>query len=472
VIRRRGAGTVAALLRDLPVPEHADDFFDRLKARLSAESDADVAPPSSAVVDLSVRRAVRQRELSSRQRFLRSATAPAAAVACFVLVVGVAQLARTTHENSARDADAAAPDFTAGKMQRFVLPQTYEPAKTGLRVRFTASRSGAVDVESYDAVMSPTGDYHISRVAPKAEVSFSADSGVRTMYREEIGKPTEGFTEDDLPLGPPEAPEFGNPTGKLFRDLGAAVRAMAAEPGTRVHRTQWNGRPALELTDEGGGGTLFDKQYLLVDEKTAIPVQLMQWKAGKVVYTLAVDEIRDEPLTSAALAPTLPQQATTPIRVSKHFVPTTLADAALKVNYKPLVPLWLPPGYALAKVAAAPTVPSGDVPTMQVYADVVTMVYRRGFDSFTVSTRRAAPGSGSAAWTDPLTRGTPLPDRSESIAIESGALAGDPVHVGIYPVVWPHVWAQHGDLLVTIAGDLNREELLRVARSLQAYVAP
>ncbi|MEP7054797.1 MAG: hypothetical protein ABI912_06075 [Actinomycetota bacterium] len=497
MIRRRGGDTtVAALLRQLPVPEHADDFFDRLRAQLYAESDVSVDTAASTVIDLSVRRGDRRQERSRTQRMLRSATAPAAAVACFVLVVGGGLLARRTAEERQRPSGAApatARDFTAAKNQRFVVPQPYTPAKTGVRVRFGTNMPGhvpnrEVQVQSFEGVISPAGDYHLSRVAPSIEVNFSAQSGSRTMYQVVKGKPSVLY-QSDLPLGPPEPPDQANLPATLSRDLGAAVRAINAERPADVKRTERLGRPALEMTDQGSGGTLFQKQHVIVDVRTGFPLLVEQWKADGTLYrTLDVTEIvDDQPIPASMIAPPLPT-ATTQSTESKHFAASTLADVAKAVGYQPLVPLSMPAGFELARVATAPSLDPVDGQTNPAYADVVALVYRRGLDTVTVTTRRAAPagalGSVSAPGVvpaplattaplqlkDPLVQGTPLPDMSQPTTISTGALAGDVVNVGIYPVVWPHVWAQHGDLIITIAGDLNRRELLQVAGSLQAYV--
>ena len=62
--------------------------------------------------------------------------------------------------------------------------------------------------------------------------------------------------------------------------------------------------------------------------------------------------------------------------------------------------------------------------------------------------------------------------RRRSGQFGSGALSGVPLNVGVYALGWPHVWAQTDDLLVTVAGDLTRTELLDVTRSLERYTAP
>lgn len=470
--RRRGDAGVATALRALPVPAHADDFFDRLRVQLHAEADTLGGIPST-VIDLSVRRAARRPPRRRLQHAMTLATAPAVAAACFVLVIGAGLFARRTVDDRQRPSGAAAAtarDFTAAKVQRLVVPRPYSPAKTVLRVKFHTT---GVDrpYQSYDTVISPTGDYHVSRPEPALELNYSEATGSRTMYQGgDKGTQSQLLTQTDLPLGPPDGPEVSHPMGTLSRDLGAAVRAIAAERPGEVRKTVWNQRPALEHTASIGGGDYFETQDLTVDVETGITLQVKQTKAdGTVVRTLVVDDIKEESADGAQLSPALPDAATAAPE-SKSFKSATLAQVAKAVPYRPLVPLWAPKGYYLAKVAYAPEVATVAYQTNPAYADVVALVYRNGFDSFTVTTRRAAPWSAPTSWTNPFLQGNPLEDLSTVDHVKAGVLAGDDLHVGIYPVVWPHVWAQHGDLVVTIAGDLTREQLLQITESLQAYV--
>jgi hypothetical protein len=52
-------------------------------------------------------------------------------------------------------------------------------------------------------------------------------------------------------------------------------------------------------------------------------------------------------------------------------------------------------------------------------------------------------------------------------AIEQGALAGHEGELVIDANSVPHVWAVAGPLVVTVAGNLDRPELIRVAESLE-----
>ena len=96
--------------------------------------------------------------------------------------------------------------------------------------------------------------------------------------------------------------------------------------------------------------------------------------------------------------------------------------------------------------------------------DVVSMVYRRGFDRIVLTTRAAIEGD----WSDPLATGEGFVDRPERIRLERGALSGVEANLLIVPLALPHIWALSDDLVVAVAGDLNRGQLLHVAESLEA----
>ena len=96
--------------------------------------------------------------------------------------------------------------------------------------------------------------------------------------------------------------------------------------------------------------------------------------------------------------------------------------------------------------------------------DVVSMVYRRGFDRIVLTTRVATDGD----WSDPLATGEGFVDRPERIRLQRGALSGVEANLLIVPLALPHIWALTDDLVVTVAGDLNRAQLLRVSESLEA----
>jgi hypothetical protein len=458
--RNGGAPDVSDALRSLPVPEHGDDFFDRLRATLASDAPA---PPASAVTELS---AVRLAKAAPRRRlhhFLALATAPAAAVACFVLVVGVGLLAR--------ERGSSVSDVTAN---RLTVPVQPAKAARGLRVRFTKTEeSPRHSSQTYDAVISPAGDYRMSRTPAGLDLAYDSASGVRTMSR--FGGSDERYVaQRDLPPGPPDGPELSQPNAGLSRDLGAGVRAIAAESPSRVQEITYNGRAALELLTQTPG-VPFDTQRLVVDTLTGYPLLVLQTKAGKPYREMTVETIAEVPLgehefdvASTPMA-TLQRQ---PDDESLKFETTALRDVAAKAGYTPLVATHAPSGYTLVSVRVAASVERKDNQRNPTSRDVVALLYRKGLDSFTVTTRRADGDAGTyAPWVDPLTDGKFTNTlQTDPASVRSGALAGVPLNVGVNALGWPHLWAHTDALVVTVAGDLTRTQLLDVTGSLEQYV--
>jgi hypothetical protein len=156
-------------------------------------------------------------------------------------------------------------------------------------------------------------------------------------------------------------------------------------------------------------------------------------------------------------------------RSNGGFRRTSLNGVQPLVGYAPLVPAWLPEGYELAEVAAGPGevgftgAEAGNPPS----TDVVSLSFRRGFDQFIVTTRlRNIPGYPQE-WADPLATGEGFVDRPQTAELGRGALSGVEANVLVVPRNIPHLWAQTDDLVVTVGGDLSREELIRVAESLE-----
>jgi hypothetical protein len=217
----------------------------------------------------------------------------------------------------------------------------------------------------------------------------------------------------------------------------------------------------------------FTDQRLIVDEETGFPLYVRQTTAGGALWSeLKVEEITEAAVTDADLAPTQVLDRE-PEGESLGFTTTTISRVLAHVGYEPLVPKWAPEGYQLASVKVAREV-GGRYrdqlnPTSR---DVVSLHYRKGFDSFTVTTRRNghAIGDDATSWTDPVADGSFVQYLNTEMAeLERGPLAGVPVHVGVYPLGWPHIWAQTRDLVVTVSGDLTRAQLLKIASSLEEH---
>ncbi len=85
-----------------------------------------------------------------------------------------------------------------------------------------------------------------------------------------------------------------------------------------------------------------------------------------------------------------------------------------------------------------------------------------------VTTRlRHVPG-GPTSGATPSQPAKGYVDEPERILARRGALSGVELNLLIVPRNIPHVWALTDELVVTVSGDLSRDELVRVTESLRA----
>ena len=166
----------------------------------------------------------------------------------------------------------------------------------------------------------------------------------------------------------------------------------------------------------------------------------------------------DQPLPADEFAVQFPAGAEV-LHTNAGFVNVDRAGAAKVVGYRPLLPSAVPAGFRLAAIAVAretePTGPGGSNPPSR---DVVSAVYRRGLDEFLVTTRQRVAGT----WRDPFAvEGVDL--SSEQVPLAGASRA----ELVLDSRTVPHLWALTDRLVVTVSGDLDRAQLLAVARSLR-----
>jgi hypothetical protein len=237
-----------------------------------------------------------------------------------------------------------------------------------------------------------------------------------------------------------------------------------------VRTIAYEGRPAWVLdvdtaVNKSVPQFLGDRLQITVDEETGMPLRVVETKGGSVLHQVRLDALRVNktvPVDAFALA--FPAGAEI-MRSDEGFRRSTLDEAARVVGYDPLVPSFVPSGFALGDVAAArdaaPTGTGGVNPESRM---VVSVAYRAGFEQFLVTTRLRGPGE----WKDPLAAGQGIVDDEQPVSLDRGALAGAEARIVVAPGGTPHLWAETSKLVVTVSGDLSRQELVDVARSLTA----
>jgi hypothetical protein len=431
---------LGALLRELDAPEHRPEFHAQLRRRLAEERSA------------ATRRAWLR--WSARGAGLAGAAAGAAARG------GLPTGGRGPSLGGPRPAEAAV--VKAHVRNALALLRTLSgvlvadgPGTGGpVRFRFALDAAGdlrlegprAGDVETYDA---STG------VVRSAQHSASV-GGSALFYAERTG----------VAPGPPDQ---GPPNWVLPQEYGAYVRALLAAGSPAVREVVYRGRPAWRVDVDTRPNAIAprlsgDHLRITVDRSSGMPVRIVETKHGRVVSTLRIDQLAvDRKLPRGEFRLAFPAGAAV-MRSDDGFRRLPLPRVAAAAGYRPLVPSWLPDGYRLAAAAvareSAPTGKEGGNPPSRM---VVSLSYRRGIDQVLVTTRLRGRGH----WSDPLASAEGFVDAPEPVTLRSGALRGAGAQVVLAPRGIPHLWSLGRGLVVTVGGDLGRDQLVRVASSLR-----
>jgi hypothetical protein len=449
---------LGAALRALATPEHAPGFYVDLHRRLGQERAARRA-------DVRRRRLARRGDLRWGVR-----VAFAAAVAAAVwLVAGLPDDERVPDV-------VRPPEATAAEIQATV--------RTALAGAETLTGELVVRGRSYENAyawdgpqrwrfaLSSRGDIRFTGLTLADNMSYNARRGVQRSLNASasIGEGLFAAERRGVAPGPPDP----GPTDNLLeRHFGAFVRTLLAADDPAVVETTYGGRSAWRLDVRAQVNRLVpelsgDRFSIWVDRETGIPVRVVEGKGGR-----ALDELRIEKLVVDATLPRRTFALPFPdgievMRSDDGFRRVELGEVAGTVGYDPLVPAWLPEGYELAEAAVAPGsgVPTGVEGGNPPSTDVVSLLYRRGLDRFLVTTRLRHVSGFADTWSDPLATGEGIHDQPEPVGLRRGALSGVEANLLVVPRNTPHIWALADELVVTVSGDLSRDELVRVAESL------
>lgn len=460
---------LGALLRELELPEHRPEFHAGLHRRLAEERGRRAT--------LARRRTVVRRGYARWS--IRAALVAAASALAFVVLDVV------------RSGDGPGPRI------QIVEPATAAEIKRQVRTALASAEnlSGELVVRgrSYENAygwdrpmrwrftITARGDFRLRGLTLRENIAYDASRGVERSLNPSAssgGDMLFAAVRRGIAPGPPDP---GPSSSILQRDFASFVRALLAANDPRVREVTYRGRAAWRLDVAAVPNAIVpelsgDHFAIWVDRETRIPVRVVESKAG-----VALDELRIERLAIDAELP--------PDSFTIHFAPGTevmrsdegfrrvgLAEVEEIVGYPPLVPSWVPDGYELtaAAVARGSGYPTGAEAANPPSKDVVSLSYRRGLDHFIVTTRLSrvrAPGEPRLPlrelWSDPLATGEGFVDRPERVRARRGALSGVELNLLLVPRNIPHVWALTDELVVTVGGDLSREELLHVAESLR-----
>jgi outer membrane lipoprotein-sorting protein len=440
---------LGAALRTLEVPGHEPGFYAELRRRLEDERPARTR---------STRPPLRER------RTLRW-TARAAAVALVIGIVFVAVGVPPFERAPTGPAVASAAEIKAHVRAALADMRTL----TGAVVQDGPEQG---DERRWRFTLSAEGDFRLAGPARGEVIAYDAASGVvRSAQRSASAGGDTLFYAVRRGVAP-GLPDHGPPGWALPDEFAAFVRAALAAGDPRVRDVVYEGRPAWELVVDARPNAIVpelsgDRFRITVDRETAVPVRVQETRRGAFLREIRIEQLAVDP----ALPPDVFEVDFPPgaevLRMDDGFRRVGLDDVADVAGYAPLVPGWIPDGYELAEVAVAEEAgPTGTEAGNPRSRGVVSLSYRRGFDQFLVTTRLADPGPG--AWGDPLATGEGFVDHPEAVTLSQGALEGADAELVIAPRGVPHLWGIADGLVVTVGGDLGRDELVRVAESLRA----
>jgi outer membrane lipoprotein-sorting protein len=438
-------------LRRLEVPEHDPGFFAALEARLQAETSSAAGERGAA---------------PKRRSWLRLAwiPIPVAMVILVLLWVFAGRLGIDSFKpetaSAAEIAQKVATAVAEAKALRGTLVIVSPNETTGIR-----------DEMRWTFVSTAEGDFRLTGITRDEDLSYDHEAGVqRVVSVEDGGELTFASESTGLAVGPPDPAPAEN---ILERNLGAVVRALLDSPDANVEEATYQGRPVWTLSTDVKVNLLVDSSgdhmEVTVDQETGFPLRVVETREGEFVQELHLEGLEIDPeLAADAFHLEFPTgtQVTHTDHGFQRVDPADLAAAATAtVGYVPVLPAEVPDGFVLTEVAVAEMgEPSGKEGMNPPAPGVVSAMYRRGFDRLIVSTRLV--GDDVSLWSDPLASGEGFIDTPEKVVLTAGAFAGSTAELVVDARTVPHLWAMNDTLVVTVSGDLTRDELLAIAESL------
>lgn len=443
-------------LRELYVPEHAPDFFPRLVERLEAEA------------------ADNRRGRPPRRLRPQPFTFLGAVAAAIVVVLAVTWVGLPGTDGSGLGPRRASAAEVQARVSKALSTLKSLRGEASVEYPFVS-----VTVRS-SFVLTSAGDFRVIGRSRREDVAYSSRTGVLRQYQVLPGGSVVATETRGLAPGPPDPSASPAP---LLRSLASVAQAFVeADTDQPVRAIDYEGRPAWRVVvpvsvnlavRPGAGSELVQVGELdvTVDRRTGFPLRTIASNGGTITSIVRLSRIElnrgvsSEDFSLAFPTGTLP---VAPVDLGFRRVPLRAVEG--RVGYAPLVPRRLPAGFRLAEVAVAeeaPATQSGNPDSSK----VVSLAYRRGFDTVIVTTR--AVGDDPSAWADPLSPlnsggaiGAPPPERVE---LRAGAIRGARAELVVRTQEVPHVWAISDDLVVTVAGDLSRAELIEATNSLDHY---
>lgn len=256
----------------------------------------------------------------------------------------------------------------------------------------------------------------------------------------------------------------------LIMRLGAhmsSARALIGSGDPRLVETTFAGRPAWQFVATKSIdmlGIVPDRYVVTLDRETAVPVHVEGTRDGRPFDEVTVSALQVNPhLTASDFVVTIPPN----VKVSKidnHYKRVAIGEVKDVVDYEPFVPGALPEGFTLSSVMVNKDAgQSGPEGINEINRNLVALTYRRGFETLVVSTRSST--HGATDWVDPLAyEGEPEHD-DEKLELGNGSFKGLQARIVVGSSSEPHLWVVGSRWLLTVSGDVGRNDLIKVAES-------
>jgi outer membrane lipoprotein-sorting protein len=458
-------------LRESPLPAHRPDHFERIRARMRELAGSDGGPPP-----LYRARARRVPPAPPRRRrgirFAAVAAVAAAVVAAVAVTwTGVPGIQRATPQQATARTVLARVQHALENLGSI----------SGDVVEYGSARGRPFSRRIGSFTFTSGGDYRIENAGEG--VTYTYDS-VKRVARRCVFRNGEALYSEVARDLPDPGPFFGPWMGAsqvLDRSVAAYARAVIAEldPDVPVTPVTWEGRTAWSITvpEPLSGGGDDGTARIVVDAQSGYPLAVEHWSSDGDVSGTRIENVRvggAVPRSTFSLSADIKDRL---LPMSERFRRMSLQQAAAlgeraTTSFTPYAAEWVPRGYRLSGVTGAVNgaflgayrpVREGEVGSL-----TVVLTYRRGFDRFCIVSRWRQdnpPGSD-----DPFDENSVALAESTRVELTSGSLRGQTAAVVLGLPDWPHLYVSTGrdrKVSVSVAGDLTRDELARIAGSLR-----
>jgi hypothetical protein len=478
---------LAALLRaTVDAPQLRRGFHDELETRLAA---ADAAARDARVTDIPAHR----RRPTTRR--LLAAGVVAVAAAAVILAALVLPAVRGTETATAAD----------------MLASMDSPSESAsvVRLSFTEGIAGgdAAPVSpraNEQLTLSTSGDVRYSNSGSQSGDGSQTTSEIDTydQRRHEARTIVTVVPDDGASVLSIERPSWGSrilevSTFADFKALADSLRAWLAEgdPDTPVEETTYLGRPAwhadlterMPSSDSQNPDGLLVKWSVTVDKATGL-LLASDFGSGPGRQVFRVTRLEVDPKLPEGWQ-SIPKTGQKSIAIEDAGTRFGSPEAVARRSWPTLVlvPRWSPAGYRMTDVATSdfmgmmtsakdksrliylsrhdPREYYRRMTSVDASVQRVMVRYRRGFSSFVVEIR-------------PLLHGDRTPRHfkagrlsGEDVTLSGGYLKGRPARTYIAPYLGqgPTLITYSDRSMITVTGDLTRQELIDVANSLQVH---